>query len=78
MRFVYADYSDHLIALVVYEHLITFQQEIETVWRGKIGAVAILLVSTRLNLLLSAMTSFSWQTNSASVCTITNRTKTAN
>lgn len=41
-------------ALVFYDHLITLDQEIRTVWQQKFSIVSLLIVSTRWTLLLQA------------------------
>ena len=36
-----------LLALVAYEYLITFQQEIDTVWKRKLNTTSLLLLGVR-------------------------------
>ena len=45
----------HHIALIYYEYIITFYQEVATVWRRRLTLTSLLLLSTRYVLLLSTV-----------------------
>lgn len=43
------------VALAAYEYVITFRQEVDTVWKKRQSATSILLLMTRWTLLLGAL-----------------------
>ena len=51
--------SEHgYTALVAYEYLITFHEEVATVWKRKLTATSLLLLSTRYVLILTQILTF--------------------
>lgn len=55
------------LALTFYEYAITFSQEIATVWRRRLTATSILLITTRWTLVLNAALSFAVSPKEVSV-----------
>lgn len=54
-----ADLRNYIfLALTFYEYAITFSQEVATVWRRRLTATSILLITTRWTLVLNAALSF--------------------
>ena len=64
---LYLKSKQKTIAIVAYEYVITFHQEIATVWRRPLNLTSLLLLSTRYTAIVSQL--LSWLPGSPAVCT---------
>ena len=60
------------LALVVYEYMLKFRDEVELFWSGKAGAARVLFLTNRYLTLLYSVTRFLCA--STNVCTLSHRT----